>query len=212
MQIRHILAGLCCLAALSQPAFAKVLEVGEGKAYSKLAEAAGAAQPGDTIHISDGEYFDCGVFRRDNLIIEGSSEAGTVLTDKACEGKALLVLGGSGITVRNLTLTRAPIVAHVDHIVASAWHPLKVTTRGPTRMHGSCRVPPPRNHRSRIGRHGPPVPLCNRCCKFRLCAARAGAAGTACIHGRRASGTFVHRRALARELRQALDRIRKIGP
>ena len=109
MQIRHILAGLCCLAALSQPAFAKVLEVGEGKAYSKLAEAAGAAQPGDTIHISDGEYFDCGVFRRDNLIIEGSSEAGTVLTDKACEGKALLVLGGSGITVRNLTLTRARV-------------------------------------------------------------------------------------------------------
>jgi hypothetical protein len=92
------------------PVAARTLEVGPGKAYKIPSDAAAVAANGDTIVIAPGQYFDCAVLRANNLTIEGSDPAGTaVLTDKTCQGKALLVTTGSGITVRNLTLTRARV-------------------------------------------------------------------------------------------------------
>jgi hypothetical protein len=113
--IRHgaRIAAASLLAALlspPSPAVARTLEVGTGKAYTLPSEAAAAAADGDRILIAPGEYFDCAVVRANDVVIEGSDPAGgAVLTDKTCQGKALLVTAGNGITVRNLTLTRARV-------------------------------------------------------------------------------------------------------
>ncbi len=103
------ITGLVLLAALAQPAAARTLEVGSGKPYAQPSAAAAAAADGDHVVIANGEYFDCAVWPQNNLTIEGASEDGTVITDKTCQGKALFVLTGSQITVRNLTLTRARV-------------------------------------------------------------------------------------------------------
>jgi hypothetical protein len=101
--------GIGSLAACG-PVAARTLEVGPGKVYKMPSDAAAAAGNGDRIVIDAGQYFDCAVLRADNLTIEGSDPAGgAVLTDKTCQGKALLVTTGSNITVRNLTLTRARV-------------------------------------------------------------------------------------------------------
>jgi len=103
---------LACLAlALAvPPATARVLEVGETRAFKTPSEAIRAARDGDRVVIDAGEYFDCAVVAASNLIIEGAApDGGAVLTDKTCQGKALLVTTGNDITLRNLTLTRARV-------------------------------------------------------------------------------------------------------
>lgn len=104
--VRCIYLLLLLLAAA--PAAARTLEVGPGRQYRMPSEAAAAAADGDRIVVAPGEYFDCAVLRQDNLVIEGSGPAGgAVMTDRICQGKAILVTTGTAITVRNLTLTRA---------------------------------------------------------------------------------------------------------
>ncbi len=104
-----IAAALLAAATLALPAHAATLEVGAGKTYKLPSEAAAAAQDGDRIVIAAGEYFDCAFVRASNLIIEGAAPDTTVITDKVCGGKALLVISGSNVTIRNLTLTRARV-------------------------------------------------------------------------------------------------------
>jgi hypothetical protein len=100
-------AAALLLAAL--PAVAATLEVGEGKKYAAPSAAAAVAQDGDRIVIAAGEYFDCAIWRANNLVIEGAGADKTVITDKVCGGKALFVIDGNNVTVRNLTLTRARV-------------------------------------------------------------------------------------------------------
>lgn len=97
--------------ASAPDANARTLEVGKGKTYAMPSAAIAAAQPGDTIAIAPGEYFDCAVVSKDHLTIEGVGE-GVTITDKVCQGKALLVTAGNDIVVRNLTLTRARVPDH----------------------------------------------------------------------------------------------------
>ena len=100
------LVGLASL-FLAFPAGARTLEVGAGKPFAQPSQAAAAAHDGDRVVIAPGKYFDCTVWRQNNLTVEGVSAQDTVITDKTCQGKALFVTQGSNITVRNLTLTRA---------------------------------------------------------------------------------------------------------
>jgi hypothetical protein len=88
---------------------ARTLEVGPGKAYAQPSGAAAAARAGDRVVIARGEYFDCAVWPQSNLVIEGDAGGGTVITDQTCQGKALFVIPGNDVTVRNLTLTRARV-------------------------------------------------------------------------------------------------------
>lgn len=88
---------------------ARTLQVGPGQEYAQPSQAAAAADDGDRVVIAPGQYFDCAVWRQNNLTIEGASETGTVITDKTCQGKALFVIDGSNVTVRNLTLARARV-------------------------------------------------------------------------------------------------------
>lgn len=99
---------LLSIALSAAPASARTLTVGPGKEYAAPSAAIAAAQDGDTVLIEPGQYFDCAVVTHDHLTIAGSGD-GAVLTDKTCEGKALLVIRGNGVTVRNLTLARARV-------------------------------------------------------------------------------------------------------
>ena len=93
-----------------QFADAATLHVGPGAEYTQPSAAIAAASAGDTVAIAPGQYFDCGFVRAPRLTIEGVGDAATVvLTDKACGGKALLVIDAPDVTVRNLTLTRARV-------------------------------------------------------------------------------------------------------
>ena len=47
--------------------------------------------------------------RANDLVIEGAASETTVITDKVCHGKALFIIDGARITIRNLTLTRARV-------------------------------------------------------------------------------------------------------
>jgi hypothetical protein len=98
------------LPAICTPGFAAELLVGPGGAFHQPSAAAAAARPGDTIHILPGTYYDCAVWRADDLTIEGSGEA-TRITDRMCEGKAIFVVTGRNARIRNLTLARA---RHLD--------------------------------------------------------------------------------------------------
>ena len=89
---------------------ARTLEVGAGHSFATPSAAAASARAGDTILVYPGQYFDCAVLSADKLTIEGAGDpASVVLTDKTCQGKALLVVTGNDISVSNLTLTRARV-------------------------------------------------------------------------------------------------------
>ncbi|MBC7801642.1 MAG: hypothetical protein H7Z10_13555, partial [Gemmatimonadaceae bacterium] len=92
----------------SAPAAARTIGVGPGQEFDRPSRAIAAAQPGDTVSIQPGTYYDCAVWATDDLVVEGAGP-GAVLSDKVCEGKALLVIRGSGAVIRNLTLTRARV-------------------------------------------------------------------------------------------------------
>jgi hypothetical protein len=103
----RLVLGLVAALAMTGAVSARTLEVGPGKAYDSIAAAEKDSSRGDTIRLTAGEHFDCAVIRQSGLTIEGSGKpADTLLTDKACAGKAALVLDGDNITVRNITLTR----------------------------------------------------------------------------------------------------------
>ena len=55
-----------------------------------------------------GTYYECAVLTQRDLVIEGAG-AETVLTDRTCEDKAMLVARGDGLTVRDLVLARARV-------------------------------------------------------------------------------------------------------
>ena len=94
--------------ALSGAAAAKTLHVGKTQEFKVPSAAIAAAASGDTIEIEPGEYFDCAVVNASHVTIIGTGP-GVVLTDKACQGKAILVTVGSDITIRNITLQRARV-------------------------------------------------------------------------------------------------------
>ncbi len=90
-------------------AMAATLQVGAGKPYPQPSAAAAAAHDGDHIMIAAGSYFDCAIWRANNLTIQGAGPKATVITDKTCMGKALFITQGNNITIRDLTLTRARV-------------------------------------------------------------------------------------------------------
>ncbi len=93
------------------PAASATLKVGPEEALKSPSAAARVAQDGDTVEIAPGEYFDCAVWRSDRLTITGPADAATpaVLTDAACGGKALFVVGGKDVTIRHLTFARVRV-------------------------------------------------------------------------------------------------------
>jgi hypothetical protein len=104
---------MAALISAAMPFFAaaaRTLDVGAGKPYAKPSAAVAASGPGDRIIVAPGQYYDCAVISRDHITIEGAGDAASVvLTDTTCQGKALLVITGGDVTIRNLTLARARV-------------------------------------------------------------------------------------------------------
>ena len=100
--IRFVLAGLLAAA----PAWGRTLVVGEGSEYPTLAAAVRVVADGDEIALQPGTYYECAIILARDVVIMGVG-VGTVLSDKVCEGKALLVAKGDNLTVRDLVLARA---------------------------------------------------------------------------------------------------------
>jgi hypothetical protein len=108
MNLTRTMLVIALIAAPFGTASAKVLEVGPDKRFKQPSEAIAAAAAGDDVRIASGQYFDCAIVPQDNLTIEGIGP-NAVLTDKTCAGKALLVIDGKNVTVRNLTFQRARV-------------------------------------------------------------------------------------------------------
>ena len=95
---------------ISFSAHAATLTAGPGKHFPTPSAAMAAAKPGDTVAIYPGTYFDCVIVGVPHVTIEGIGDAASVvLTDKTCGEKAIMVIDQPGVTVRNLTLTRARV-------------------------------------------------------------------------------------------------------
>ncbi len=99
---------LACLAGASLPLQAKTLTAGAGQEFKTPSAAIAAAHNGDTVHVMPGQYFDCATVGQNNLTIEGDGAA-SIMTDKTCGGKAILVIDGTDVTIRNMTLQRARV-------------------------------------------------------------------------------------------------------
>jgi hypothetical protein len=107
IRLAPLCIALICAGAVSI-ASARTLTVGADRELKLPSAAAAIANDGDTVVIDPGEYFDCSVWRADELSIEGSGES-VVITDKPCQGKALFITSGNNITIRNLTFARARV-------------------------------------------------------------------------------------------------------
>lgn len=88
---------------------ARTLEVGPGRPYALPSEAAAAAQDGDRVAIAAGDYLDCAVWWQSDLVIEG--DPGAVIGGRVCQDKAVFVITGANVAVRNFTLARAKSTA-----------------------------------------------------------------------------------------------------
>ena len=105
--MKLLLAALMLAGGAAQ---ARTLTVGPGADFATLAAAAARARAGDRVTIAPGRY-GCAVWRADGLTITGQGDsAAVVIEGPVCEGKALFVTAGRGITVANLTLAGASSV------------------------------------------------------------------------------------------------------
>jgi hypothetical protein len=105
---RGWVAAIGCLALINQPATARTLQVGPDAEYRSFADAVAKAHDGDTIDLAPGEYFECAMIRQRDLTLQGAGDA-TVITDRTCYGKGLLVVQADNLTVRDLVLARARV-------------------------------------------------------------------------------------------------------
>jgi hypothetical protein len=85
-----------------------VLDVGPGKRFDKPSAAIAQAHDGDTVRVAAGTYEDCASIRQNRFTIEGV-DGEVVMKDKTCAGKAILVIDGTRVTVRGLTLANAKV-------------------------------------------------------------------------------------------------------
>jgi hypothetical protein len=85
---------------------ARTLEVGAGRPLDRPSAAAAIARDGDMIAIAPGRYLDCAIWSASHLTIFGTGP-GVVITGETCDRKALFIIQGDNITVRNITFTGA---------------------------------------------------------------------------------------------------------
>jgi Right handed beta helix region len=113
-QRRYRWCFVCLIASLTAfvpgRAFAMIYRVGPDEALKTPSRAARIVHSGDTVQIEpvSGGYYDCAIWRSDDLTIEGIGND-VRLTDMTCQGKAIFITVGKRITIRNLTFARARV-------------------------------------------------------------------------------------------------------
>lgn len=105
---RALLLGLGGLAACSFGVSAKVLLVGPERSLHAPSDAAAVAEDGDVVRFDPGEYVDCAIWRASGLVLEAPDGAAHV-RDRACDGKAIWVISGTGVTIDNITFSGARV-------------------------------------------------------------------------------------------------------
>jgi hypothetical protein len=105
-----IIAAATCALGLGSPALAATWLVGPDQVVKTPSEAARQAGDGDRVQVEAvaGGYYDCAVWHQNNLTIEGIG-SDVRITDTTCQGKALFVIDGNEVTIRNLTFARARV-------------------------------------------------------------------------------------------------------
>ena len=96
------------LALFAQPAAARTWEVGPDRALTAPSQGIAVAVPGDVVMVDPGEYFDCATWATPDVTLAGAGP-GVVLSDKTCDGKAILVIQGANTVLRDLVLARARV-------------------------------------------------------------------------------------------------------
>lgn len=109
--MRGFVLALAALMALCGAARARTLLVGPTRTFTQPSQAVAKAADGDIVLIDPGTYFDCIVPRAARLTIAGANPAAgaAVLTDRTCNGKALVVADGADLLLRDLVLQRARV-------------------------------------------------------------------------------------------------------
>lgn len=111
---RHLLYLVSLAASLAafvpSGALAAIYLVGPDEALNAPSQAARVVKSGDTVLIKPkpGGYYDCAIWRADDLTIEGIGDD-VRLTDMTCQGKAIFITVGNRIIIRNLTFARARV-------------------------------------------------------------------------------------------------------
>jgi hypothetical protein len=106
---RPVLAWLpVAVCLLAGHAGARTLTVGADQELTNPSAAAREAESGDTVNIEPGTYYDCAVWNQNHLTIAGTGP-GVVITDTTCQGKAIFIVTGNEVTIRDLTLARARV-------------------------------------------------------------------------------------------------------
>jgi hypothetical protein len=106
--MRSATALLLAASLMAGVARAATLEVGPQRELTMPSAALARAADGDVIAVDPGEYFDCLHVSANRLTVQGTGP-GVVLTDRACDGKALVVAAADDLTLRNLTLQRVRV-------------------------------------------------------------------------------------------------------
>jgi Right handed beta helix region len=108
--VRAALGAVSILCVLLAPdrAVAATLHVGPHRALKLPSAAAAVAAPGDRIELDAGRYSDCAVWSAPRLTIEGR-DGGAVIEGTPCDDKALFVIRGDDITVRNVEFVGARV-------------------------------------------------------------------------------------------------------
>ncbi len=109
MAVRTILC-LALMTAFVHAAGAAVLDVGAGKPFKTPSAAIAKAKDGDTVRVAAGVYEDCAVIGQNNLTLEAAG-GDVTMRGKICEGKAILVVKGSNVTIHGLILADAKVPA-----------------------------------------------------------------------------------------------------
>jgi putrescine transport system permease protein len=105
---RKLVMRVVLLVLIAGQARAATLTVGPDQPLTTPSAAAREAKDGDTVLIEPCTYYDCAVWKQNRLVIAGTAP-GVVITDLTCQGKALFVVAGDGVTIRDLTLARARV-------------------------------------------------------------------------------------------------------
>ena len=90
----------------------RIIRVGPGRDFLTIHEAAAAVIPGQTVEIFQGRYSECAIWPSgaNNITITGIGRV--VVSQTNCNDKALFVVRGDDVTVRNITFSRASVPDH----------------------------------------------------------------------------------------------------